>query len=131
MHFQLQLWSTFFEGKVRLMREAGVPDTNPGHPALLALLAAGCTDAEFSGAAATATARIKGFAYALGTLTRQREDAAKTVLHAGPMAATRKDRQLSAAALMTGAAGHHHPQLQHQPETIDASDYASFARIVG
>jgi uncharacterized protein YdaU (DUF1376 family) len=68
-----------------LMRRAGLQDGNPGHPDLLALIAAGATDAEFEGAAVGAAAKAKGFAYALGTLKRQREEAAALRLHTGPM----------------------------------------------
>lgn len=75
-------------GRVCLaMRQAGIPDCNPGHPELLALLAAGATVAEFVGAAVSASGRGKGFAYAIGTLKRQRTDAALAAqgLHRGPM----------------------------------------------
>jgi uncharacterized protein YdaU (DUF1376 family) len=68
-----------------LLRREGVSDVNPGHPGLMALVAAGCSDAEFTGAAVSAVGRGKGFAYLLGTLKRQREEAAKAVLHTGPM----------------------------------------------
>lgn len=57
------------------LRQIGLGDVNPGHPDLLALLAAGATEAEFIGAAQGAVDRGKGFAYALGTLKRQRVDA--------------------------------------------------------
>lgn len=69
------------------MRAAGIADANPGHPDLLALLDAGATEAEFVGAATTASGRGKGFAYAVGMLRKQRTDAAKTAagLHRGPM----------------------------------------------
>lgn len=75
-------------GRVCLaMRQSGIPDCNPGHPELLALLAAGATVAEFVGAAVSASGRGKGFAYAIGTLKRQRTDAALAAqgLHRGPM----------------------------------------------
>jgi hypothetical protein len=62
-----------------------VQDANTGHPTLLALIEAGCTDAEFSGAATEAVKRGKGFAYAIGMLRRQREEVASTVLHFGQM----------------------------------------------
>lgn len=68
-----------------LMRQVGIADTNPGHPLLLALLDAGCTDGEIAGAAKSAVDRRKGFAYVLGTLKRQREEAAAAVLHVGEM----------------------------------------------
>jgi hypothetical protein len=89
------------------MRNEGVSDGNPGHPDLLALIASGATDAEFIGAAQSASKRGKGFAYAIGTLKRQRVDAAATAekLHTGPLPVgppSRKDVQLTTAALMTG-----------------------------
>jgi uncharacterized protein YdaU (DUF1376 family) len=104
----------------RLMRQAGIADTNPGHPDLIALADAGVTDAEAQGAARTAVERSKGFAYAVGTLRRQRIEAAQTAqqVHHGAMPKTRKDVQLQTAALMTGAAIA--PQ-QNTPETIDVT----------
>lgn len=62
----------------RAMRKVGIADANPGHPDLLALIAAGASLEEFEGAASTARDRGKGFAYAIGTLKRQRTDAAQT-----------------------------------------------------
>ena len=69
------------------MRRAGIQDGNPGHPDLLALIAAGATDAEFEGVALMAAGKRKGFAYAIGALKRQREEAAALTLHQGPMPA--------------------------------------------
>ena len=71
-----------------LLRHAGLTGVNPGHPGLLALIAAGCTDEEFVGAGTSAAQRGKGFAYAIGTLKKQREEAADAVLHQGRMPAT-------------------------------------------
>lgn len=70
-----------------VMKAVGIPDVNPGHPDLLMLLEAGATVAEFEGAARTASGKGKGFAYALGTLKRTRQDAAKAAptLHSGPL----------------------------------------------
>ena len=69
----------------RLLKLQGVVDVNPGHPDLRVLLEAGATDAEFVGAAKSAVDRGKGFAYTLGTLKRQRQEAANTAgtLHRG------------------------------------------------
>lgn len=91
----------------RLMRQAGIADTNPGHPDLIALADAGVTDAEVQGAAASAVERGKGFAYAVGTLKRQRIEAAQTAqqVHKGAMPAT----SASAAAVMLG---------KHRPAAI-------------
>lgn len=69
------------------MKAEGVTDVNPSHPKLTALLAAGVTLDELTGAARLATSRGKGFAYTLGTLERQRAEAASmaATLHRGPM----------------------------------------------
>ncbi len=69
------------------MRAAGIADTNPGHPSLLALLAAGATEVELVGAAQKAVGQGKGFAYALGIAVKTRQDAASMAasLHAGPL----------------------------------------------
>jgi uncharacterized protein YdaU (DUF1376 family) len=91
-----------------LMREIGLAAVNPGHPTLIALIDAGATDAEFIGAATSAVAGGKGFAYALGTLKRQREEAATLALHKGAMPATdspfMRDRKAQASAWMGTAA---------------------------
>jgi uncharacterized protein YdaU (DUF1376 family) len=58
---------------------------NPGNPTLQALLEAGATLAEFEGAARIAVERGKPFNYVIGTVKRQREEAAKLVLHQGRM----------------------------------------------
>ena len=99
-----------------LMRVAGLSDGNPGHPDLLALIDAGATDAEFTGAARSAASKGKGFAYAIGTLKRQRTDAATTAsrLHVGPLPVGPPDRksvQLQTAALMTGSSRHHPTEI--------------------
>lgn len=70
-----------------VMRKSGLSDANPGHPTLLALLAAGTTDEEFQHATAESVSRGKGFAYALGVLTRQRDAAAALALQSGPLPA--------------------------------------------
>jgi uncharacterized protein YdaU (DUF1376 family) len=68
------------------MKRVGIAG-NPGHPDLLALIAAGATEAEFAHAAQVAVDSGKGFAYALGVLKGQRRAAAELVatLHKGPM----------------------------------------------
>lgn len=60
------------------MRSAGLVDTNPAHPGLLALLDSGATPAQFAHAATLAVSKGKGFAYALGALRGQLADAAST-----------------------------------------------------
>ena len=71
------------------LRRAGIHDTNPGHPALLALLAAGAQPAEFTGfvPAALAKAKRQPFTYLLGMVKGERERAAAMAgtLHRGPM----------------------------------------------
>ncbi|MGH8684079.1 MAG: YdaU family protein, partial [Nitrosospira sp.] len=60
----------------------GVQGCNPHHPTLQALLQAGAVEEEFVQAARNAVSRGKAnFAYVIGTVKRQREDAAKLVLH--------------------------------------------------
>lgn len=80
-----------------LMRKSGMADVNPGHPDLLALLAAGASDAEFEHAARESGQRGKGFAYAMGMLKRQRLDAAALPLHRGPMPSTLSPRERAKA----------------------------------
>ena len=64
----------------------GVKACNPHHPTLLALLRAGAVEEEFVQAARSAAAKGKAnFAYVIGTVKRQREEAAKLVLHQGRM----------------------------------------------
>lgn len=71
----------------KALRQAGIADTNPGHPDLIVLLEAGATEAEFLGAVPAALDKGHAFAYVLGTVKRQRTEAAKTAkgLHVGPM----------------------------------------------
>lgn len=68
-----------------LLRKSGISGVSPGHPKLLALLAAGVTDEELTHAAQSAVSKGKGFAYAMGALEAQRREAAAMTLHAGPM----------------------------------------------
>lgn len=116
----------------RLLRKAGVADANPGHPDLLALIAAGASDAEFTNAGRTAAEKGKGFAYALGVLKGQRTEAAEASkrMHHGALAAVpnadRKSRQLETAALMTGAVS-----ANPQPETIDVESRFIAPRLLG
>jgi len=60
----------------KAMRASGVVGVNPSHPGLLALLAAGCTVDHLAMCAATAAAKGKGFAYALGIAEGQMREAA-------------------------------------------------------
>jgi hypothetical protein len=107
------------------MRQAGIADTNPGHPDLIALAEAGVTDAEAQGAARAAVERGKGrFAYVLGTIKGQRIEAAQAAqqMHQGAM----PQRQPTQAELNTLAAGVAMGMYkpgdfagETQPETVD------------
>ena len=61
------------------MKAAGLTSTNPGHPKLLALLAAGVTLPELQQAAEKSVGKGNGFAYALTVVENQRRDAAESV----------------------------------------------------
>ncbi|SOD42400.1 YdaU family protein [Nitrosovibrio sp. Nv4] len=68
----------------KTMMSNGIHGCNPHHPTLLALLEAGATEDEFAYAARNAASKGNAkFAYVLGTVKRQREEAAKLVLHHG------------------------------------------------
>ena len=68
------------------MRKQGITNCNSHHPTLLELLKAGATEDEFAHAARNAVDKGKSnFAYVIGTVKRQREEAAKLVLHQGRM----------------------------------------------
>lgn len=66
----------------RVMREAGMAQTNPGDPRLLALLQQGATLPEFAGIAREAVEKGKGFAWVLVALAARRQDAAQLSLAA-------------------------------------------------
>jgi hypothetical protein len=109
----------------RLMLSAGLASTNPSHPDLLALIDAGASDDEFREAARTAVGKGKDFAYTLGIVKGQRKEAAEMAkgLHRGPMPQappSRKERQLTTAALMTGATPKATPKASHDDIDIDA-----------
>lgn len=107
------------------MKAAGVADVNPGHIGLLRLIEAGATLDEFIGAASEARAKSKGFAYAVGTVLRRREEAAMAnPLHQGAMPQrqpTQAELNSLAHGFATGVYGpatfEHAPQPQ--PETVD------------
>lgn len=115
------------------LKRAGIGDVNPGHPDLLVLLQAGATDAEFTGAAAEAVRRGKGFAYTLGIVTQQRQRAAQmaTTLHQGAMPA----QQPTAAEqrVLQAVPGLAAPHLRPVPTTksIDAEVTDVTPRILG
>lgn len=62
---------------VRALRSGGLQGVNPGHPTLLALVAAGASADAFTFAAAHAVTKGKGFAYALAIVQGQMQDAAQ------------------------------------------------------
>ena len=76
------------------MRAAGIPDVNPSHPDLLALLAAGAEVHELAFAAREAVERGKGFAYALAVVRGRRADAAAR----GPLTQAKADAAAERAA---------------------------------
>ena len=70
----------------RQMRAAGVAVTNPSNQTLRALIEAGATPEEFASATQTALSKGKSnFNYIVGIVQKQREDAAKLVLHQGEL----------------------------------------------
>lgn len=71
----------------RSLRIRGIADVNPGHPRLLALLAAGATEPEFTGFVAQALTSNSPFAYLLGVVEGERKRAAVTAAqsHRGPI----------------------------------------------
>ena len=101
----------------KVMRQAGIADTNPAHPTLRMLLEAGADGAEFAAAAAKAVQGGKGFAYALAIVEgdRRRAAASAAQLHTGPMPAaeTAYQRQMRerveavAPSIAAAAPGHH------------------------
>ncbi len=88
-------------GKVCLaLKRSGIPDVNPAHPKLLALLGAGASEAEFVNVAPKAKGKANGFAYVLTIVENDRRAAADMAngLHHGPMpkAQTAADSALEA-----------------------------------
>lgn len=117
------------------MKAKGIADVNPGHPTLLMLLEAGATLAEFEGAAVAAVAKAKGFAYALGTVKRTRQEAARdaATVHAGPMpvATFETPYQRAAREKMTAWApgiAARAPDAAQPIETLEASNVIAIER---
>jgi hypothetical protein len=81
---------------------------SPGHPKLLALLAAGITDDELADAAADAVAKGKPFAYALATAEGRRRDAAVRNLPARRSPTTTAERNAEAKRLLGFEEGQPH-----------------------
>lgn len=74
------------------LKRLGIGGVNPGHPRLLALLAAGATEAEFAGFVPQALGSNNPFAYLLGVVEGERKRAATVAAqsHRGPMPLTGK-----------------------------------------
>lgn len=91
----------------KAMRGAGLIQTNPAHPGLLALIDAGATPAQFAMAAGDAVSRGKGFAYALGILKGQLADAASAPKPSkgDPEAIHNRNRAIAAEWLAEQSAG--------------------------
>jgi uncharacterized protein YdaU (DUF1376 family) len=85
------------------VRAEGVPDANPQHPKLLALIAAGAEIGEFVDAARAARARGKNFAYLLGIVEGRRRDAAEIAANA--RASPPRSRPMTASEGRALAAG--------------------------
>ena len=108
----------------------GVTGCNPHHPTLLALLQAGATEEEFVQAARNAAVRGKAsFPYVVGTVKRQREEAAKLVLHQGRMP---NSQELLQTANRTATAGWMPPELRNaEPAEQAGPAAAEFAEAGG
>jgi uncharacterized protein YdaU (DUF1376 family) len=97
----------------------GIQACNPHHPVFLALLQAGATEEEFMQAARNAVARGKtSFAYVVGTVKRQREEAARLVLHHGRMP---NGQELLESSNKAAARGWRPPELR-TTETRDTEE---------
>jgi uncharacterized protein YdaU (DUF1376 family) len=71
----------------KAIKRAGIPDVNPGHPRLRALIEAGATEPEFTGFARSAAEQGKGFAWVLAAVEGERKRAVSmgSQLHRGPL----------------------------------------------
>lgn len=99
----------------RAMKAEGIADVNPGNADLLALIAAGADEVEFVGAARTAASRSKGFAYAIGTLKRQREDAARAAqtMPTGAMPASKQQARENRNAQVAASLAQRYTTEEH------------------
>jgi hypothetical protein len=110
------------------LRRSGIADTNPGHPRLLALIAAGATEAEFTGFVKAAIDKGAGFAWLLGAVEGERKRAAANApaLHQGVMPAPRQPaepewvtKQRDFAQILTGRKRSAPPPATDFVEVID------------
>lgn len=70
----------------KAMIQQGIKSTNQHNPTFLALIDAGASEQEFAEAARTAVSKgNRSFNYVIGIVRKQREDAAKLILHRGPL----------------------------------------------
>lgn len=102
--------STTTAGRVcARLRQAGVASVNPSNPKLLALLAAGLTEAELADLAAEPASKGKGFAWLLAAAEGRRRDAAQTgalpQARASPAYRTARQEAADTIAGLTGRAG--------------------------
>lgn len=69
----------------RRLKQLGFLTVSSGHPTLLALLAAGATEGEFTAFTTQALTKRDPFAYLLTVVQSQREKAARLQIHRGPL----------------------------------------------
>jgi hypothetical protein len=112
----------------KAMKRVGVGDVSPGNQTLKALIDAGATLDEFTGAAAKAVNSQKGFAYALGIVKRDREQAALMAdkLHRGELPAAETTYQRSMRERMAEAAPMFARSAPGAPEAVHPSQAADF-----
>jgi hypothetical protein len=120
---------TLTAGEVsKAMRLAGLGDAHPGNQTLKTLIDAGATLDEFTGAAAKAVSGKKGFAYALGIVKRDREQAALMAdkLHRGELPAAETTYQRSMRERMAEAAPMFARAAPGAPQAVHPSQAADF-----
>jgi uncharacterized protein YdaU (DUF1376 family) len=112
----------------KAMKQAGIGDVNPGNQTLKALIDAGATLDEFTGAAAKAVDSSKGFAYALGIVKRDREQAASMAdkLYRGELPAAETTYQRSMRERMAEAAPMFARAAPSAPQAVHPSQAADF-----
>jgi hypothetical protein len=93
---------------------------------LLALLNAGASQDEFIQAAVQSKHGGKGFSYAIGIVKKQREEAAKLVLHQGAMPnAPPKNQSIQDKRSATAKAMFGEENGNNDTRIIDISDYST------
>lgn len=110
------------------LQNKSLTDMSQSNPTLIALVDAGATEDEFVDAAKKAASSGKGFGYALGIVKRQREEAAKLVLHQGampnpsPKSQSIHDKRSATAKAMFGDITNANDNTR---PIIDVSDYTT------